>query len=126
MDSKVFESGARSSEEALRYDLVPRNFLRRLAARFTLGAKKHGDTNYRKGLRDRAYITDRINHLQEHFQAYLRPESDAERTDDNLAAIAFGVAFLMEVEADAVGQVILEQMRGISEPSHPLRLSSIR
>ncbi len=108
---KTFESGAQSSAYVERYDLVPRNFLRRVAARFARGAAKYGDLGYRKGLRDREYILDRMNHLQEHVQAYVAPQSVEEATDDNLGAIAWAAAFLCEVEGDRIGAQILMKIR---------------
>jgi hypothetical protein len=110
-DIKRFESGAESSGAVLRYDLVPRNFLERVAARFGLGEAKYGELAYRKGLRDRAFIIDRLNHLQQHLQAYIAPQNVDEAMDDNLAAIGWAAAFLCEVEADRVGAQILFKIR---------------
>lgn len=110
-DVATFQSGAQSSGKALRFDLIPRSLLRRLALRFGLGAEKYPEFNYRKGLTDKQFILDRINHLQEHFHAYLAPENDAERTDDNLGGIAWGCAFLCEVEAHPEGKKIIDQIR---------------
>ena len=106
-----FASGAQSSGSACRFDLIPRSFLERVANRFGLGAAKYGERRYRKGLRDRAFILDRLNHLQEHVQALLAPQSADELLDDNLGAIGWAAAFLSEVEADPVGARILEEIR---------------
>lgn len=106
-----FASGAMSSGKALRFDLVPRRFLERVAKRFGLGAEKYGERMYRKGLRDRAFIVDRLNHLQGHVQALLAPLNSLELVDDNVGAIGWAAAFLAEVEADAEGCKILEDIR---------------
>lgn len=108
---KRFASGAASSGNVVRFDLLPRRFLERVASRFGLGAKKYGERKYRKGQRDRAFIVDRLNHLQQHWQAYLAPETMEDWQDDNLGAIGWAVAFLCEVEADPVGAQILERIR---------------
>lgn len=108
---KRFASGAESSGVVLRFDLIPRNFLQRLAARFGLGETKYGERAYRKGLRDRAFIIDRLNHLQQHVQAYVAPQTVDEALDDNLAAIGWAAAFLCEVEADRIGAQILFKIR---------------
>lgn len=108
---KTFSSGAQSSGDVARFDLVPRNFVERLARRFGRGAAKYGDLNYRNGLRDREYILDRMNHLQQHVQQYLAPQNVDEALDDNLAAIGWAAAFLCEVEADRKGAAILFQIR---------------
>lgn len=108
---KTFTSGAQSSGDVARFDLVPRTFLERVARRFGVGAEKYGDMRYRKGLRDREFILERLNHLQQHVQAYLAPQAVTEAVDDNLAAIGWAAAFLCEVEADRVGAQILMRIR---------------
>lgn len=109
--NSTFRSGAQSSGNALRYDLIPRSFLRRVALRFGMGAEKYPPFNYRSGLADKEYILDRINHLQEHFQGYIAPENEDDLTDDNLGAIAWGCAFLCEVEAHPEGKKIVDEIR---------------
>ncbi len=110
-EKKIFASGAQSSGRVARYDLVPRNFLRRVAERFGLGVGKYGERCYRNGLRDREFILDRLNHLQQHVQAYLAPQNVDEALDDNLAAIGWAAAFLCEVEADRIGAQIMMKIR---------------
>lgn len=88
------ESAALSSYVSTRYDLIPRLFLERVAARFELGTKKYPPFNYSHGLSDKAYIIDRLNHLQEHVQALLWPKNEEELLDDNEAAIGWATAFL--------------------------------
>lgn len=117
---KVFPSGATSSGDVPRFDLVPRSFVERVARRFGLGAGKYGDFQYRKGLRDREYILDRLNHLQMHVQRYVAPQTVDEAMDDNLAAIGWAAAFLCEVEADPVGAVILMEIR--TERAHGIKV----
>ncbi len=109
--TKTYASGAQSSADVARFDLVPRAFLERVARRFGVGAQKYGDLQYRAGLRDREYILDRMNHLQQHVQAYLAPQTVEEAVDDNLAAIGWAAAFLCEVEADRDGAKILYAIR---------------
>ena len=108
---KTYASGAQSSGDVARFDLVPRRFLERVARRFGLGAGKYGERKYRTGLRDREFIIERMNHLQQHVQAYLAPQNVEEAMDDNLAAIGWAAAFLCEVEADREGAKILWAIR---------------
>ena len=89
------KSGARSSKIALRFDLIPPIFINRTARRFTIGFEKYGEGNYQKGLRDREFLQDRLNHLQEHLYLFLK---EGNEKDDNLAAIAWCVSILMEAE----------------------------
>lgn len=63
----VSKSGAKSSFEMPRYDLIYWRVMRVLADRLGYGAEKHGDPhNYRLGVNDADYFRDRTNHLTEH------------------------------------------------------------
>jgi hypothetical protein len=94
-----FKSGATSSEQHPPYDLIPMNFLRRTAVRFGLGAVKHGRFNYVKGLQDKEFIQDRLNHAFVHLKnAMDQIERGEIYTDDDLGAIAVNVAMAMEYQ----------------------------
>lgn len=80
----VSVSGAKSSSEKPRYDLIYRGFLRRLAERMGFGAERHGENNYKQGVGDAVYRRDRINHLIEHALKY----AEGDTSTDHLAAIA--------------------------------------
>ena len=80
----VSASGAKSSSEKPRYDLIYRGFLRRLAERMGYGAAKHGQDNYKQGAGDAVYRRDRINHLIEHALKY----AEGDTSTDHLSAIA--------------------------------------
>jgi hypothetical protein len=115
----TFASGAQSSGDVARFDLVPRGFLERVARRFGLGAKKYGDQAYRAGLADRAFILERLNHAQQHLQALMAPKNAEEWDDDNLAALGWFCAFMTEVEAHPEGKLILNvirEERGCEQP----------
>ena len=88
-------SGARRSVECLYYHLIPANSIRRWARRCTIGAKKFGGNNYRKGLAEEAYVTQLIDHIEEHW---LQFKEHGDATDDNTAAILWGIGALQEVE----------------------------
>lgn len=94
MDKAVFASGATSSTEKPRYDLIPLSALRRLAERFGYGAKKHGDHNYKQGFNDKEFIRDRQNHMLEHVLNYI----SGDRTTDHLGAVMCNAAMLAEIE----------------------------
>lgn len=89
---KVFETGAvRSSDvDHLRYDLISPVGLRRLAARYAMGAAKYGDHNYLKGIP----ASNVINHLMAHLENYRAGRRD----DDNPAGIAWAAFTLMHFE----------------------------
>jgi hypothetical protein len=74
----------------LRYDLVSPIGLRRLAARYALGAERYGDSNYLKGMPASVVIN--------HMMAHLENVRAGRRDDDNLAAIAWGAFTLMHYE----------------------------
>ena len=62
------------------------------------GAVAHGDYNWRKGIRDPAWIRECYNHLLEHL---LKWQAGEDMDDDHLAAIRCGAAFLMTSEEEA-------------------------
>lgn len=91
---KQFDSGAKSSEEAPRYDLIPRASLRRQALRMAQGAASHGERNYRKGATDPTFVRDRINHLLGHALAYAA----GDRSEDHLGAVLANAGMLADLE----------------------------
>jgi hypothetical protein len=104
-------SGAGSSHQSLRHDLIPRELKDLLARRYTLGEATYGAYAYRKGLRDRAFIVDRIGHLHEHLNKLFQPcADDGDSFADNLGAVGWALGFLAEVWADPQGRSILESM----------------
>jgi hypothetical protein len=107
----VGQSGALSSSKKIRYDLLPRTFLERIAERFELGTRKYPPFNYKQGLEDKEFIIDRLNHLQEHVQAYLSPKDSDDWNDDNLAGIGWAVSFLMECETTEIGREVIAKIR---------------
>jgi len=94
MTTAVFESGAKSSEQKPRYDLIPRRALEREGIRMAEGAIAHGENNYRLGATDARFIRDRINHLIEHALKY----AEGDRSDDHLAAIRCNAGMLIWLE----------------------------
>jgi hypothetical protein len=107
----------------LRYDLVPRVMLDRVAERFTFGLQFHGERSYQNGLGDRRYILARINHIQEHWNKLLHPDYskadspeheegiDIKSIRDNLGAILFGLSVLCEAAEHKEGRDILMDIR---------------
>lgn len=83
-----------------RYDLIPVEFLHRLADRMGYGASKHGENNYRQGVGDPVFHRDRLNHLLEHAYKYMA----GDRTRDHLAAIAANVIILMWLDRHPSGE----------------------
>lgn len=90
----VFDSGAKSSELAPRFDLIPYEAQRREAVRWGLGAQGHGENNWKKGLRDDVFRKDRLNHLIVHIAKW----ADGDRSDDHLAAARCNLAMLIWFE----------------------------
>jgi hypothetical protein len=90
-----FVGGAKRSELKLFYHLVPTEFLRRVAKRYTDGAVKYTPNNWRAGLPTKQFVEQLYNHAMEHFIGFL---DDGCETDDHLAAAAWGIAGLMEVQ----------------------------
>ncbi len=94
-----FKSGATSSDLVCGYDQLPLNFLTRTAKRFDLGKEKHGKFNYRKGLKDKEFIIDRLNHAFLHLKKAIDEIENGEvYTDDNLGAVSVNIAMAMEYQ----------------------------
>jgi hypothetical protein len=93
----AFASGAKSSEHKLRYDLIPFHiFLDRLAKRYTDGAVKYGEYNWQKGLTERAYVLDRLNHLLVHVTRLVETIRAQMGSDGDILAINFEAAMSRE------------------------------
>jgi len=90
----VFASGAKSSEERPRYDLIPREALEREAIRMAEGAASHGANNWRLGVHDPDFIRDRVNHLIDHALRYAA----GDRSEDHLAAVRCNAGMLIGAE----------------------------
>lgn len=98
---RIFPSGASRSMDAetTRYDLICPVGLRRLAERYAQGAKQHGDANWLNGLP----AGDTLNHLIRHIELWR----GGDRTDDHLAAAAWGLFALMHFEEKQPEMIVL-------------------
>ena len=87
-----YPSGATRSADAedVRYDLIPPSAMRRVAQRYALGAKTHGDRNWEKGQPAGSVV----NHLLRHLHLWM----GGDRSDDHLAAADWGLKCLMHHE----------------------------
>ena len=95
-DYTRFASGASSSPGTPRFDLIPREALGPLADRFEKGLT-YGRDNWRKGVADEDFLTDRFNHTINHLYLALSKsrEQMPDDGDDDLAAAAWGCIFLI-------------------------------
>lgn len=105
-DRHTFASGVMSSGKKPRYDLIPIEALMRIARRFELGALKYGENNWQKGVHDKAFILDRINHAIEHLMIlkdFISSDVDMGRdvADDDAAAVVLNAIFVMEYQRAA-------------------------
>lgn len=89
MGERVFASGAtrNSAEGKGRYDLVPPCLIRRLAHRYELGAKEHGEENWKLGMPKGVIIDSMLRHINQY--------REGDQSEDHLAAAAWGLAALM-------------------------------
>lgn len=92
--SAVFSSGAKSSVEKPRFDLIPLVALRAVAARFAYGAERHGANNYEKGANDPLFVRDRCNHLIEHAMK----AASGDTSEDHLGAVLCNAAILLRLK----------------------------
>jgi hypothetical protein len=95
----TFGSGASSSGQYPPFNLIPIIFLLRTAIRFGLGAKKHGKYNWKKGLKDKDFILDRLNHALVHTKKAIDLiEAGKPFDDDDLGGVAVNIAMAMEFQ----------------------------
>lgn len=94
MSKAVFEDGSTRSVLQERYDLIPKEAVAAMARRLALGAKNHGENNWRVGGVEFRKAT--INHLMKHLLNYIE---HGNAHDDNTAAIICNAAFLCHFEA---------------------------
>lgn len=91
---ETFEGNSKRSEKRLRYDLIPREVIDALADRFTIGAEKFGDDNWKSG--GYKFFTETKNHLQHHYLAYLAGDKEDEATYvDHLKAVLWNAGALL-------------------------------
>lgn len=91
-------SRASRDEQALHYHSIHHEFLERVARRHTKGDLHYGEYNWRKGLP----WADVFNHAMTHLM-HWKSEIEQGRVpdDDDLAAVAVNVEFLMYGEREA-------------------------
>ena len=100
----VFASGAKSTEEKERFDLVPLVAIKAIAQRLGYGASRHGEKNYEKGWNDPVFIRDRKNHAFEHLVHYINGDTTADKDgnvdtpQDHLGAALTNLAMLARLE----------------------------
>lgn len=91
------KEGSKFDEGKLRFDLIPIYPLEELARVYTIGAKKYGDHNWRKGLKWSRVIRAGIGH----FYSWIRGEQyDLEDGQHHLSSVAWCVFTLMQYEKD--------------------------
>jgi hypothetical protein len=95
MPKTKFEQGATRSELAERYDLIPKAAMDALARRLALGAKGHGENNWRGG--GPGFRKATIAHLMKHLVNYME---NGNADDANTDAIICNAAFLCHFECE--------------------------
>jgi hypothetical protein len=92
-EKAVFEDGSTRSVLKERYDLIPKSAIDALARRLALGAKTHGENNWRGGGVE--FRKASINHLMRHLLDYIE---HGNANDANTDAIICNAAFLCHFE----------------------------
>lgn len=88
----------KNDEGKVRYDLIPPAALHELARVYTIGAKKYGEHNWRKG----DLTTGRVfAAMMRHAWAWLGGErNDPEDGQHHLASVAWGALSLITLEEE--------------------------
>jgi hypothetical protein len=94
MSKAVFEGKSTRSALNERFDLIPQEAMAALGRRMALGAKSHGENNWRAGGVEFRKAT--INHLMKHLLDY---DEHGNANDSNTDAIICNAAFLCHFEA---------------------------
>lgn len=102
-DKHAFKSGATSSEHKAPIDQLYRGAVRRVAARFGLGIKKHGRGNYLRAVEvtpiDVEFLRDRYSHAIDHLLSVKEEGSvPYDENLDHLAAVGWFIFAAMEME----------------------------
>lgn len=98
-DEHDFESGASSSGHKPPYECLTLTLLTRAAKRMELGMH-YGKHNWKKGIRDKQFILDRLNHALEHLvKAAANIDNNWDSSDDDLAAVVVNCMFAMEYQS---------------------------
>ena len=118
-----FKSGAKSTVQKPRYDLVPPEAVRYIAERFGFGAKSHGPRNWEKGICDDEFFTDRKNHAVEHLLNYVNGVTTVDpgrnRVDtplDHLKAAITNLAMLAAIEERRAAGACHVEPEPVEEP----------
>jgi len=93
-----FTSGASSSGHKPPYECLTITLLKRAALRMQKGLH-YGKHNWKKGIKDKAFVLDRLNHAIEHLvKAAHEIDNDIQMTDDDLSAVVVNCMFAMEYQ----------------------------
>ena len=89
------KSEAVSSKRCLSFNLISPYTLERMALRKTVGKDKYGSVQWRIGINDAEYVTDRFNHFFQHLMDFMK---EGNKHDDNIGGMLWGLECLSEVE----------------------------
>lgn len=102
--------GATRTKAKYRFELMPECALRRLALRFTGGAAKHGENNWKKG--DFMFVVSCFGHAAAHLSAMKR---EGNTHDDNIGAALWNlsaIAWYEEFKPEEVAKALNYMERG--------------
>lgn len=93
--------GVKYDDGKLRYDLLPDWAIEKLVEVYTIGAKKYGDHNYRKGMKWSRIIAAMMRHLS---KAKRGLRYDLTDTQEHLSSVAWCALTLMEYQHYGLGE----------------------
>ena len=73
---------------------IPREALNRLGAIFLEGIPKYGENNWKKGVFDKTYQNERLEHALDHLYRWI----EGDREEDHLAKVMWFCATQLELE----------------------------
>lgn len=116
---KVFKSGATSTVEKPRYDVVPKELIQYAAERFAYGISRgHAKDNWKSIKIDEDFQRDRKNHAFEHFLHWIET-GDKEQLKAVICNLAMFAWLAEQPVEEPVEEVrVVEDIDAIAFPAH--------
>jgi hypothetical protein len=98
MKKDIYENGATRNKIPYRFDLIPAAGLEKIAARFELGVRNHGENLWRKGGPE--FLKSSLNHAIHHLLDYLENGNNEaiQGAGGNLGAVGWFIVVAAEFE----------------------------
>lgn len=97
----LLKEGTKFDDGKARYDLLPAHAMEELVRVYTIGAKKYGDNNWRKGMKWGRVFRALLSHA---FKFWWGESRDPEDEQHHMASVAWCALTLMDYEKEGIGE----------------------